>query len=130
MSENLSKRAERLRRAAGLSLDKAANRMGYSKSHLWEFEKGHAVNPTLNFVRAIAECYGLSLLEFLGEQPLRQMSQEELAVMIAMEQALKAAYERGVKTAMPPLCDECGQDYSDPPSKLCPGCEAYREHQR
>lgn len=29
----------------------------------------------------------------------------------------------------PPLCIDCGKDYSDPPSKRCPGCEAYMEHQ-
>ncbi len=25
-------------------------------------------------------------------------------------------------------CVECGVNWSDPPSRLCPGCEAYREH--
>jgi rubrerythrin len=31
----------------------------------------------------------------------------------------------------PPLCEECGIiNRSDPPSKLCPGCQAYAEHQR
>jgi hypothetical protein len=26
-------------------------------------------------------------------------------------------------------CDDCGVHWADPPSALCPGCEAYREHQ-
>jgi hypothetical protein len=26
-------------------------------------------------------------------------------------------------------CEECGTHWADPPSKLCPGCQAYREHQ-
>lgn len=30
--------------------------------------------------------------------------------------------------AEPALCDGCDQNPSDPPSKLCPGCQAYREH--
>jgi len=25
-------------------------------------------------------------------------------------------------------CEDCGKNWADPPSKLCPGCEAYREH--
>lgn len=25
-------------------------------------------------------------------------------------------------------CEDCGRFAADPPSKLCPGCEAYREH--
>lgn len=29
----------------------------------------------------------------------------------------------------PPICEGCGLNRSDPPSKLCPGCQAYREHQ-
>jgi hypothetical protein len=27
-------------------------------------------------------------------------------------------------------CIECGTNFADPPSRLCPGCEAYWEHQR
>lgn len=30
----------------------------------------------------------------------------------------------------PKKCDKCGINLADPPSKLCPGCEAYKEHQR
>jgi len=26
------------------------------------------------------------------------------------------------------MCEECEQYPADPPSKLCPGCEAYRMH--
>lgn len=26
------------------------------------------------------------------------------------------------------LCGECGIYPADPPSRLCPGCEAYQEH--
>lgn len=29
----------------------------------------------------------------------------------------------------PPLCDGCGKYPADPPSHLCPGCQAYQEHQ-
>jgi len=33
------------------------------------------------------------------------------------------------KFKMPPVCDGCGKGYADQPSKLCPGCQAYRDHQ-
>jgi hypothetical protein len=33
------------------------------------------------------------------------------------------------KVRRPPMCDGCGAKRSDPPSKLCVGCQAYREHQ-
>lgn len=32
--------------------------------------------------------------------------------------------------AWPKMCVECGKYPADPPSKLCPGCEAYKEHQK
>jgi hypothetical protein len=31
---------------------------------------------------------------------------------------------------LPPICEGCGKDRADPPSKLCHGCQAYREHQQ
>jgi hypothetical protein len=31
---------------------------------------------------------------------------------------------------LPTMCASCGKYRSDPPSRLCPGCEAYQEHQR
>lgn len=30
----------------------------------------------------------------------------------------------------PPMCEGCGVYRADPPSSLCVGCQAYREHQR
>lgn len=29
----------------------------------------------------------------------------------------------------PMRCEGCDQNFADPPSKLCPGCQAYRDHQ-
>jgi hypothetical protein len=31
-------------------------------------------------------------------------------------------------SVVPSECVGCGQNPADPPSKLCPGCQAYREH--
>jgi predicted Zn-ribbon and HTH transcriptional regulator len=45
-------------------------------------------------------------------------------------QLARELHERGEAMRKPPLCADCGERQSDPPSKLCPGCEAYREHQR
>ena len=30
----------------------------------------------------------------------------------------------------PRLCEDCDIYWADPPSRLCPGCQAYREHQQ
>lgn len=34
------------------------------------------------------------------------------------------------KVRKPPICEGCGKNPSDPPSKLCVGCQAYQDHQR
>lgn len=34
------------------------------------------------------------------------------------------------QSTQPKKCEECDVNYADPPSKLCPGCQAYRDHQR
>jgi hypothetical protein len=31
-------------------------------------------------------------------------------------------------TPHPMLCEDCGKNYADPPSRMCPGCEAYQAH--
>lgn len=36
--------------------------------------------------------------------------------------------KRKPKPKRPPFCSQCGTHRSDPPSKLCPGCEAYLDH--
>lgn len=36
--------------------------------------------------------------------------------------------ERQKKPDAPKMCIECGLYPADPPSNLCPGCEAYKEH--
>jgi hypothetical protein len=40
-----------------------------------------------------------------------------------------AAFQLPVSSPKPKKCADCGKDWADPPSSLCPGCEAYREHQ-
>jgi hypothetical protein len=43
---------------------------------------------------------------------------------------LKPEKARTERVRRPPVCEECGIYRADPPSKICVGCEAYREHQR
>lgn len=37
---------------------------------------------------------------------------------------------KGNKSTRRIMCKECGRHLADLPSNLCPGCEAYRAHQR
>lgn len=40
------------------------------------------------------------------------------------------ASAKEIRRQKPMLCDGCLDNYADPPSDLCPGCQAYREHQQ
>ena len=42
----------------------------------------------------------------------------------ALKRMRKELFELGPNK----LCADCGKNWADYPSKLCPGCEAYREH--
>lgn len=95
MSEPIHKRVKSLRKAAGLSLDQAAARIGCSKAHLWDFEKGNSRNPTLRMVGGIAQCYGLSIGEFMNGADKPRMASETLAAMMSVSDAVEAAYRRG-----------------------------------
>lgn len=40
------------------------------------------------------------------------------------------AASKGWKRKLRVMCEECGKNPADLPSRICPGCEAYREHQQ
>lgn len=39
-----------------------------------------------------------------------------------------AAAARKTRVRKPPICEGCGVNRADPPSRLCVGCQAYRDH--
>lgn len=59
-------RCRDLREQRGLSLQEAGDRAGYTKSHMWEFEQGRAVNPTIRMLLGLARAYGVSMHYLLG----------------------------------------------------------------
>ena len=71
----------------GLSLDDVAERIGASKTHIWELEKGRAKNPTLWMVLALCDGLQCSLNDLLG----RDISQP---LFTAPEMALIDAHRR------------------------------------
>lgn len=91
----IHERVKSLRLAAGLSLEQAASRIGCSKAHLWAFEQGDTRNPTLRMVSGIAQCFGLSVAEFMDGANKPRLASETLAAMMAVNNAVEAAYRRG-----------------------------------
>lgn len=77
-----SRRAE-----LGISLDALADRIGCSKAHVWELEKGRSKNPTLWMILALCDGLQCSMNDLLG----RDVSQP---VFTASEMALIDAHRR------------------------------------
>lgn len=50
-----------LRQKTGESLSEVAAKVGVSKAHIWELEKGRSKNPSFELVRKLAEHYGVSI---------------------------------------------------------------------
>jgi len=63
----LSARCSDLREQRGMTLQEVADRVGTTKSHVWEFEKGRVANPTIGMLLGMARCFGVSISHLLGE---------------------------------------------------------------
>lgn len=62
----IAARCVALRESRGLSLQEAGERAGFTKSHMWQFEQGRAVNPTIRMLLGLARAYGVSLEHIVG----------------------------------------------------------------
>lgn len=81
-------------------------------------------------------------LEFLVGNLMTVVSAKELALKVVrliatdrlnvhqIEVMFGRQWDFEVSKLFPLLCEGCGCNRADPPSKLCPGCQAYQEHQR
>lgn len=54
------------RKARNMSLDDVATASGFTKSHVWELERGKSRNPTVRAVWSLAKALGVSPAWLLG----------------------------------------------------------------
>ena len=64
---NVAASLRTLRKARNMTLEDVASRAGCSRSNIYEIETRGTPNPTINTVIALADCFGLTVSEFLGE---------------------------------------------------------------
>ncbi|WP_296012651.1 helix-turn-helix transcriptional regulator [uncultured Adlercreutzia sp.] len=57
-----------LRESRGLTRRQVEDATGISQARVYEIERGNCPNPKLNTVRALAECYGTTVAEIIGEE--------------------------------------------------------------
>jgi transcriptional regulator with XRE-family HTH domain len=64
---NIGEKLFSLRQKSGQSLQQVADKVGVSKAHVWELEKGRSKNPSFELVRKLATHYGVSIDVLTGE---------------------------------------------------------------
>lgn len=69
-----------------LSLQDVADKVGISKAHVFNLEKGITANPSMDLVVKLAELYRVRVADLVGENP---DAEDEPAEMVAMFRDLK-----------------------------------------
>ncbi|MEJ6391237.1 helix-turn-helix domain-containing protein [Gymnodinialimonas ulvae] len=64
---SIEERLFSLRQKSGESLQDVADKVGVSKAHVWELEKGRSRNPSFELVRKLAAHYGVSIDVLTGD---------------------------------------------------------------
>lgn len=75
-----------LRVANRLSLQQVADKVGISKAHVWNLEKGQADNPSMELVLKLADLFRVRIADLVGENP---EAADEDPEVIAMFRDLK-----------------------------------------
>lgn len=83
---SFKERLKRLRVANQLSLQQVADKVGISKAHVWNLEKGLAENPSMELVVKFADLFRVRVADLVGENP---DAADEDPEMVAMFRDLK-----------------------------------------
>jgi transcriptional regulator with XRE-family HTH domain len=67
--EGFQERIRATRKARNMSLDDLAAASGFTKSHVWELEKGRSRNPTVRAVWGLSSALGVTPGWLLGLDP-------------------------------------------------------------
>ena len=90
-------RIKAAREAHGLSLSKAAERMGITKAALWSVEQGK-VDPRFSTLKTIGQAYGLTVGQLVdGGEPLPTLHPFALRIAIEIDSQLRRALAAGVE---------------------------------
>lgn len=92
---SFARRLHELRIANRLSLQDVADRVGISKAHVWNLEKGLSENPSMELVLKLAELFRVRVADLVGENP---DAPNEDPAMVAMFRDLKKLGDRDRET--------------------------------
>ncbi len=83
---SFARRLHELRVANRLSLQDVADKVGMSKAHVWNLEKGLSDNPSIELVRKLADLFRVGVADLAGENP---DAKDEAPEMVALFRDLK-----------------------------------------
>lgn len=83
---SLGARLRDLRIRKNLSLQDVADKVGASKAHIWNLEKGTSDNPSMELLVGLANLFNVGVADLVGEDP---SSPQEDPEMIALYRNLK-----------------------------------------
>lgn len=77
----LARRLHELRIQHRLSLQDVADKVGISKAHVWNLEKGIAENPSMEMVIKLADLFRVGVADLVGENPDSADVEPEMVAM-------------------------------------------------
>lgn len=92
---SLATKLKELRMARGESLQKVADGVQTSKTHIWDLEQGNSANPSRELVERLAEYFRVSVSDIFEENPNAASEPTEL---VALYRDLKSLNEDDRKT--------------------------------
>lgn len=70
-----------LRIANRLSLQDVADKVGISKAHVWNLEKGQSDNPSMELVVKLADLFRVRVADLVGENPAAKGEEPAIVAM-------------------------------------------------
>lgn len=88
------------RERKGLSLQKLADKIGASKAHMWDLEKGRTTNPSLEILIGLSRALDVSIANLVGEDTEQTQNNGDTVAMFRDLQTLSDSDRETIKLMM------------------------------
>lgn len=88
------------RERKGLSLQKLADKIGASKAHIWDLEKGRTTNPSLEILVGLSRALDVSIANLVGEDTEQTPNNGDTIAMFRDLQTLSDSDRETIKLMM------------------------------
>lgn len=107
---SFAKRLADLRISSRLSLQQVADRVGISKAHVWNLEKGQAENPSMVLVVKFADLFRVRIADLVGENPDAADQEPEMVAMFRDMKKLDTRDRETIRVLMEQLKSSGAKD--------------------